>query len=104
MSYKNIVSEILDDPQHSAWFRNDYFGNEFDLRQELEQEVEKWNEDLDESKLNEDLRAEMIELYHKDGYSLSEESVDKDNGIATLVFAKGDTEVKVNIPSAKTED
>ena len=36
-SYKEIVMTILDDPQHSKWFKKSYHGNEFDFRQELEE-------------------------------------------------------------------
>lgn len=35
--YRELVEIILDVPQFRKWFENSYNGNEFDLRQELEE-------------------------------------------------------------------
>jgi len=40
LGYKEIVESILGDYSNLKWFNNSYEGNEFDLRQELEDEIE----------------------------------------------------------------
>lgn len=61
-SYKDIVTAILDDPKIKRWFDAKYFGNEYDLRIELEDIIETQIEkndtgedDIEESKEKETL-------------------------------------------------
>jgi len=55
----------------------------------------------DESKVNEDARSTVIDAFYPHGYSLTFEVMDKDTGITTLTFTKGDEELKVQVMPTK---
>lgn len=52
ISFEQIVKRLLDIPVHKEWFDKEYAGNEFDLRQELEDKLTDGIEDEPEPKFS----------------------------------------------------
>jgi hypothetical protein len=89
-TFKQIVDIILDTPQGRDWFEN-WEGNEFDLRQELEGVYEDERDDVDEAKKQ--LKSDSYQILYKPQNYLNTELIVKlNNGKFSLVDSDGKSE------------